>query len=576
MMSDVQEKTAAFYTPRPVAEYLARWAIRRKDDVILEPAAGTGIFCEVAAERLHSLGATFKDIGKQVHAVEIDEDSFLVLRHKLSKYNVPHSNIINSNFLLLSPSKAVKRKPFSLPYVDVVLGNPPYIERQKLTDMHGGSYDLPICSNELSMLADMYAYFILHAARFIRPGGRLGFVLSDTWLSTNFGTIIKKFLSQHFRINAIIGFDRRIFNNAEVRTILLLAEKAQNAQMSQNKIHFIQLRDVNQIERSTKSFTELSGDSGTIIIEKIAQRDLSPKESWDLYLKGSQRYKQITKHPLICTLSEIANCAIGLQTLCKDFYILEKSDVDYWSLEEEFLESIAFTPRDTPLVIGRSDEIKRYVFYCDKEKEELRGTNALEYIKQGETTVNSLRGKKKQFVGYHNRPRIMKSRRSPWYNLKPEIQRRCRNPVLLPRRIFRRYSVVSNEARVVNNESFLGITPAEKRNIQPLLAFLNSTFGEYACRIEAHIYGGGIFDLRPGDAKKLPVLNFAEIECDHLEMLSKSYKSFLREKGENRQDMDESVREILGLSKENWGRLSKHLQRIKSIALRSKRVSNKG
>src|SRR4051794_39256194 len=48
----------AFYTPQIVADFLATWAIRFTEDVVLEPSAGDGVFLGAAARRLAQLGGT--------------------------------------------------------------------------------------------------------------------------------------------------------------------------------------------------------------------------------------------------------------------------------------------------------------------------------------------------------------------------------------------------------------------------------------------------------------------------------------------------------------------------------------
>jgi adenine-specific DNA-methyltransferase len=47
----------AFFTPAEITRFLAKWAIRRTDDTLLEPACGEAAFLLSAAERFRCLGA---------------------------------------------------------------------------------------------------------------------------------------------------------------------------------------------------------------------------------------------------------------------------------------------------------------------------------------------------------------------------------------------------------------------------------------------------------------------------------------------------------------------------------------
>ena len=47
-----------YYTPEKIAEFIATWAIRTKNDEILEPSCGDGSFISAIADRLHKMGNT--------------------------------------------------------------------------------------------------------------------------------------------------------------------------------------------------------------------------------------------------------------------------------------------------------------------------------------------------------------------------------------------------------------------------------------------------------------------------------------------------------------------------------------
>ena len=64
-----QKLRGAYYTPRPIADFLAQWAIHPATTSILEPSCGDGSLLEAAAKVLLQFGSHTSEI----QGVEIDE-----------------------------------------------------------------------------------------------------------------------------------------------------------------------------------------------------------------------------------------------------------------------------------------------------------------------------------------------------------------------------------------------------------------------------------------------------------------------------------------------------------------------
>ena len=80
-----------YYTPEKIAEFIATWAIRTKNDEILEPSCGDGSFISAIADRLHEMGASDQSIKRNVTGVELDK----VEASKASQYR---PNVVQSDF----------------------------------------------------------------------------------------------------------------------------------------------------------------------------------------------------------------------------------------------------------------------------------------------------------------------------------------------------------------------------------------------------------------------------------------------------------------------------------------------
>ena len=77
---------------------------------------------------------------------------------------------------------------------DVVVGNPPYIRQELLAPFK------PCWEQRFKVfhgVADIYVYFFEQGVEVLRPGGRLAFITSGSWVRANFGAPLRKFSFCH-------------------------------------------------------------------------------------------------------------------------------------------------------------------------------------------------------------------------------------------------------------------------------------------------------------------------------------------------------------------------------------------
>ena len=117
-----RKERGAFFTPPQVADFLADFAVKRKEDRVLEPAAGEAVFISAVASRLSGLGASGTDIRAQVEGYELHGASAAAARERLGNQGID-VGIHVGDFFEMPP-----RAKF-----DAVVGNPPYIRYQSFT-----------------------------------------------------------------------------------------------------------------------------------------------------------------------------------------------------------------------------------------------------------------------------------------------------------------------------------------------------------------------------------------------------------------------------------------------------------
>jgi hypothetical protein len=128
-----------------------------------------------------------------------------------------------------------------------------------------------------------------------------------------------------------------------------------------------------------------------------------------------------------------------------------------------------------------------------------------------------------------------------------DLNRRGVAPILMPRRIYRRYQVVWNQVGWIAGENFIEMTPKAPGLLLPLLAVLNASTTELAIRVSAHVYGGGVYNLSPGGIGEVPVIDVRCLAPDRLERLKIAYQHFLLSGRKGREALDLAVLESVGL-----------------------------
>lgn len=205
----------AFFTPDEVCRFITRWAIRGKDDRILEPSCGEATFLVHSGKRLRSLGAEDQIIGTQLFGTELYEPSVKAALGILQDEGLS-ATIETGDFFDTYP----------MPMYDAVVGNPPYIRYQHFSGK-ARAKSLAVALQygvRLSGLASSWAAFVVYASQFLKPDGRLGLVLPAELLSVKYAAQVRRFLLNRFANVQIITFEELVFPGVLEDVVLLLAE----------------------------------------------------------------------------------------------------------------------------------------------------------------------------------------------------------------------------------------------------------------------------------------------------------------------------------------------------------------
>jgi len=174
---------------------------------LLEPSCGTGAFLVPAVTRLLAAsrreGVAPKDLLSCISAYDIDEEHVAatrdVLLQLLRQHDVPARQAktlvetwVRQGDFLLSEVEAA----------DVVVGNPPYIRIEQLSEALLREYRRRFKS--LYDRADLYVAFMEKSLDLLTSKGLLSFICADRWVLNRYGAPLRQKISEGFRIQTYI------------------------------------------------------------------------------------------------------------------------------------------------------------------------------------------------------------------------------------------------------------------------------------------------------------------------------------------------------------------------------------
>ena len=109
---------------------------------------------------------------------------------------------------------------------DVIIGNPPYIQLQKMgEDVKRGFEDQGFTT--FTKTGDIYQLFYEHGVRILKQGGHLAYITSNKWMRTDYGAGTREFLASACKTTLVIDFGMaQLFDAATTYTNILFLQKA--------------------------------------------------------------------------------------------------------------------------------------------------------------------------------------------------------------------------------------------------------------------------------------------------------------------------------------------------------------
>jgi len=553
--ASARKERGAFYTPMRIASFIIEWAIRDKQDKLLDPGAGEGIFLAEGYKRLRELGSNSNDASNQIFGIELDAKTAKDATEALQKLCGTRVRLINGDFFDIKPPTLLEPDSGSVPLVDTIVGNPPYIRYHSFKGeaRSKGLAAAKAAGVELTSLTSSWAPFIVHATRFLISKGRLGMVVPAELLNVDYAAPIRQMLLEHFKDITIVSFEKRVFPEVLEDTVILLADK----NGVRKGVSILRLADLEQLDHLDPRSLEANTMPKTI----IPQSEF--KEKWTRHLlrfEDYELYREIASRPEIAPLSTFAMVDIGVVTGDNDYFILSARETNASKIEETFL---------TPIVSGAShlrgavfrrsdwrklweDDEKCMLLNIGLPREEAQQYSVWPYLMQGENRQIHKRYKTRT--------------RNPWYAVPYVKIPEC----FLTYMSYRFPRLVLNEARATNTNTIHSVLISERRRAKRLVASFYNTLTLLSTELVGRSYGGGVLKLETQEAEKVRVPRLDDAISKELEGRLNRIDELIRKKSP-----DEAIRLVdnvvlegyLGLGSTTVNELRKVYDSIRSRRL---------
>lgn len=183
----------AYYTPAPIAGYMARSILSFNPQTIVEPSFGDGVFLDQIAHELSTDGSC-RHATPLVHGFELSRETFdsVSKRHE-------HRGIMrleNGDFVSSGAELCRSRS------IDAVLGNPPFIAARNVSAaVVRARRMLASPSSTLSQLpgtANECARFLAVSIDMLRSGGSIALILPKTILYADYAETLRRTIEHVF------------------------------------------------------------------------------------------------------------------------------------------------------------------------------------------------------------------------------------------------------------------------------------------------------------------------------------------------------------------------------------------
>lgn len=328
--SNDKKLNGAFFTPKHITHFMSTAAAIRADSTYLDPSCGCGAFLLDIAEKIHTTtNAPFKTIfERQLFGIDIAAYSTHRAKILLSLLALTYGEDASFVFHIETGDTLATNalSLFSQPDgFDVIIGNPPYVKYQDLSD-----------EQRLSMKQDwrtvkngnynLYFPFFEIGSSWLAPNGTLIFITPNNYFTSLAGERLRTFLTEEHLLDTIIDFSHLKVFKVSTYTAITVVTKQQKTSLRYGRIDSVEgLQKLP--EQSIETVAESTIDYASLKHDKW--RLLRNKDQANIHAIESQG----------TPLGQLFDIKVGIATLADKYYFVgpdltKTHDAHQYDIEE--------------------------------------------------------------------------------------------------------------------------------------------------------------------------------------------------------------------------------------------------
>lgn len=280
-----------YYTPAPIADFLARW-VAEAGPRLLEPSCGDG-----------AIVSALIAAGGDVTGIELDAEEA-----EKTRTSCPDADVVEDDFFTwFSP---IRENAW-----DGVAGNPPFIRFQHWVEpTRGLALDvMRRVGMRPTKLTNAWVPFVVAGSLAVRPGGRVGLVLPAELLQVTYASELRGFLVDEFEELTVVTFRRLVFDEILQEVVLLLGIRGRGPA----RITVAEFDDVDALPAPADVSALPHAPALRHEAEKWTKYFLDPA--------GIDAIRTVREHKLLPRLGELADVDVGIVTGRNQFFVMRPS-----------------------------------------------------------------------------------------------------------------------------------------------------------------------------------------------------------------------------------------------------------
>ena len=242
-----------YFTPREIIAFAVEMMQPTNEDVILDPACGSGGFLLHALDAVRREASEYYDEGTEEHfkhwhdfaqkrlfGIEINDEIARVAKMNMILHDDGHTNVIGTDGLDRIDRLNEINRGFRKDQFDLVLTNPPFgSQYDKSQHPHLDEFYLGNQADAKGKLKPRRnqktdILYIERIWEFLKPGGRAAIVLPDGTLTNSSLQYVRDFLLERFRLLAVVSLPQTAFAHygAGVKSSLIFVRKREEGETS--------------------------------------------------------------------------------------------------------------------------------------------------------------------------------------------------------------------------------------------------------------------------------------------------------------------------------------------------------